>query len=365
MSSVLTNAILSMDSYNRGYGAAVLLSGNQIGNYQISGNSSSLGQAIFNGQLVDRDEIIGFHATSYSYNGATIISFRGTDQMSLIPNPYTDLDVAHGWSLGAGNIASEQGKMAIEYYQHVAGANANLQTANIALTGHSLGGGLAGYIGAIYGKSASIYDSMDYTQAALKVWQYATTSDPLLADTKQQIIEDVYAGNNPWLLNSTGVDAYHLEGEALDSDFIRYVPSQAYAIGSDVTLNPVDRHSASTLVMAIYAQDLTNQSWNYAAKHMWPVLYNDGFAQSIGMNDARVDGVSQNIGEYSDILRTILAYSAIDEGERPFGDTAIRALYDDANDLGAVLNSPYTSKNLVDAADDISKAFVQYAGQLA
>jgi hypothetical protein len=45
----------------------------------------------------------------------------------------------------------------------------------------------------------------------------------------------------------------------------------------------------------------------------------------------------------ADKLRTFIAYSAIDEGgdtiqeqlaERPYGDTAIDALFDDANDLG-------------------------------
>ncbi|MGH1404908.1 MAG: hypothetical protein ACRBDL_11785 [Alphaproteobacteria bacterium] len=47
-----------------------------------------------------------FYATSYDYNGETIISYRGTDDA---------LDVAHGWLLGDGYEAA-QGQMAIDFY---------------------------------------------------------------------------------------------------------------------------------------------------------------------------------------------------------------------------------------------------------
>ncbi|MGH1404910.1 MAG: hypothetical protein ACRBDL_11795 [Alphaproteobacteria bacterium] len=108
----LFNAILSMDSYNRGYQAGIVFGDNpgtnnyssdipgvQIGTAKIVDNSS----AVFEGA----DDDIGFYALSYDVGGAgTIISYRGTDDA---------LDVAHGWPLG-GIGASAQGQMAIDFY---------------------------------------------------------------------------------------------------------------------------------------------------------------------------------------------------------------------------------------------------------
>ena len=112
----------------------------QIGNAMIAKNSSDVFQ--------NADKPIGFYALAYNYNGEKIISYRGTDDvdgfMDMIPLPYNK-DVYHGWSLGSGNIESEQAHMAINFYKEVAGAG-NLKTANISLTGHSLGGGLAGLV---------------------------------------------------------------------------------------------------------------------------------------------------------------------------------------------------------------------------
>lgn len=140
MNYQLFNAILAMDSYNRGYGAGILLPstiGTQIGDVTIS---ATRGQSDAEG--------IGFYAIAYNYSGGTIISFRGTDNtVPTIENPIPD-DIYHGWPLGGGNTNSEQGRMAIEFYQAVAGSG-NWMSANISLTGHSLGGGLAGYVGAI------------------------------------------------------------------------------------------------------------------------------------------------------------------------------------------------------------------------
>jgi len=49
MDSNLFNAILAMDSYNRGYAASIELSGNEIGIAAITEDSESLGTVIVNG----------------------------------------------------------------------------------------------------------------------------------------------------------------------------------------------------------------------------------------------------------------------------------------------------------------------------
>lgn len=82
---------------------------------------------------------------------------------------------------------------------------------------------------------------------------------------------------------------------------------------------------------------------------------------------AEAIGISANKGRFTadQAMRTMLAYSAIDEGTRVFGDTGIRALYDDANQLGTLLDTPDRSSSLETFATDISRVFVQYAGHLA
>ena len=141
---IIFNAILSMDAYNRGYNAGIEFTqpegsiGQRIGNYVIVNQS----QVLENQQGVN----IGFYGIAYELSGGEIIiSYRGADDVDGIPNPLTNLDVQHGWTLGAGNTASQQGRMAVEFYQAVAGSG-NWLSADISLTGHSLGGGLAGYV---------------------------------------------------------------------------------------------------------------------------------------------------------------------------------------------------------------------------
>ena len=65
-------AILAMDSYNRGYNAGLNLavfgvSGTQIGNAEIRTDELPLGY-----------EAASFFAQAYSWNGRTVISYRGT-----------------------------------------------------------------------------------------------------------------------------------------------------------------------------------------------------------------------------------------------------------------------------------------------
>ena len=68
-------SILSMDAYNRGYGAGIAElggEGSQIGNATIGRDAEQLlspGAA----------QSSGFYALSYTLGGETIISYRGTD----------------------------------------------------------------------------------------------------------------------------------------------------------------------------------------------------------------------------------------------------------------------------------------------
>lgn len=124
ISSNLMKAILSLDAYNRGYNAGIIFGNNpgnndysldvantQIGNATIITNSSLLEDDNGNTNI---DDNIGFYGIAYSYNGETIIAYRGTDDMDDADTDGTllTLDQYHGWPLGATNTDSEQGQMA-------------------------------------------------------------------------------------------------------------------------------------------------------------------------------------------------------------------------------------------------------------
>jgi hypothetical protein len=138
-------AILSLDSYNRGYGAGL---SDGAGSFDASGNDiDGLGEA---GKKVGSASVkaveipagsqdAGFYAISYTVGsgvdgiaeGTTVISYRGTDELK---------DTWNGWTTIGG--LPGQSDLAAKFYQAVKADNPDK---NIVLTGHSLGGALAGF----------------------------------------------------------------------------------------------------------------------------------------------------------------------------------------------------------------------------
>jgi hypothetical protein len=146
-------AILAMDSYDRGSGSDLGLSdalGTGIGNATIrvvsNQNPNSLALAA------------GFYAIAYDTSGVaglgagTVISYRGTnfDPKGGLGSPAAT-DILNGWSLFSGVGPNSQAALAQEFFTAVTGSNFNSGPVtvgtNVILTGHSLGGGLAGYVG--------------------------------------------------------------------------------------------------------------------------------------------------------------------------------------------------------------------------
>ncbi len=102
MNSTLYKAILSLDAYNRGYDAGININENSIGNATINTDSFDLGLLNEGTQNEIRvDENASFYAVAYSYNGETIISYRGTDDAS---------DIWNGWTTGVGNANSHSAR---------------------------------------------------------------------------------------------------------------------------------------------------------------------------------------------------------------------------------------------------------------
>lgn len=359
-------AILAMDSYNRGYNEGIVL--------PTVLNSTKLGSATITSQsdvtLNSAARDAGFYAVAYSYSGEQVISIRGTDDLPDSMNPLTwtpteVADIGNGWIVGAGALptSSSQAQIAIEFYQTVVGAG-NWQSASVSLTGHSMGGGLAGLVASLYGQEAQIYDAMPFTDSLIN------TANAISTNTVLKTL--IYGSATPWAQDQSGVDGAYLAGEALETprelsdenNFILDMYLGAY--DTYVTgLDAVDLHSMSTLVISTYASEMGIETdWHSSAKYFWPVLYDDAFAENItGMS--AITGTLADDEKWSDMLRTAIAYSAIDEGTRVYGDTGIVAMFEDANKLGLLLSASGASANLDNFGEDISKAFIQYAGELA
>ncbi|XUM23096.1 hypothetical protein ACRAVF_06685 [Bradyrhizobium oligotrophicum S58] len=139
-SAALINAVLAMDVYNRGVNPTLVVNFSRIGSYELLAGSVT--------STADN-----FEAATYQLAGdpsTRIISFRGTDSLADVPS----------WLGGAGLTGwPTQFPDAESYYKTWA-------TSNVSLTGHSLGGGLAGYVAALNDKVAYAYDAMPFEFAA-------------------------------------------------------------------------------------------------------------------------------------------------------------------------------------------------------
>jgi hypothetical protein len=136
-------SILSMDSYNRGYGRNIIVTGargDRLGKAVIGEDAETLLTA-------GSAEASGFYAIAYDVSQAniaglsgTVIAYRGTNFNpnwgAFFGGPLW-ADIRNGWLAGAG-FAVEQSKLALDFYGAVAGT-ADRRSAAITTTGHSLG----------------------------------------------------------------------------------------------------------------------------------------------------------------------------------------------------------------------------------
>jgi hypothetical protein len=163
----LIYAILAMDSYNRGYGSG-------IKDLAASGPTAKVGS--WSIQTTATDELdgsftAGFYAIAYSNGTDTVISYRGTDtNTDSATQGGSDARNGYGIALGATqgnsfNVATRQAELAAEFYQAVTGNTDAQRAEGTVLTGHSLGGGLAGYIGLTSGTRSVLFDHLPFESA--------------------------------------------------------------------------------------------------------------------------------------------------------------------------------------------------------
>jgi hypothetical protein len=149
-------AILSMDSYNRGYGRGL-----NFGPNTDQANRNEAGQRIGNAIIIDvplpeGSQAAGFYALAYRVSGvtgiadgSTVIAYRGSDNIGepseiferfITGNPGDD-DVNSGYGVALGSPVGPQALLALRFFQSVATPQNQL---NVITTGHSMGAGFAG-----------------------------------------------------------------------------------------------------------------------------------------------------------------------------------------------------------------------------
>ena len=387
-------AILSMDSYNRGYDQGIKpakISGSQIGNATISQTSAVLGQE--GGER--RDESVGFFGIAYSWGDETIISYRGSDKIAGFSEnllqflgvlPAGDNDVINGYGVAAGYPNGPQAKLAIEFYRQVAGGDVNpeTRTTSISVTGHSLGAGLSGLIAGLYHLDGTHFDPMPFG-AALATADFWGFLPPTVEAA--EFVGLAFGGETPWLsLITPGSQAYAIASNGIRShnqlDWARNqfglntgINVDYLSLPPDVPFSITDRngvgqaHANNLIVMTMFGNGLGlgNLNWKSVAKYFIPALFDEKIGLAAGGDD--IDNTPIVSGDpskhdYSGAMRDAIAYSALDEGSLIFGNVGIRALFNDANELGEVLVGTHSS-TISDSAESIARIFTQFAGRMA
>ncbi len=151
MDNQLFDAILSMDSYNRGYNPGIDLA-SVLGVPESDAFDSAHPIMIGNAAIIASDGVHdpaaladGFYAIAYQYGSTVTIAYRGTDKFTSGSFDGVDFggDIYNSYGSGAGLSETPQSILAFAFYKTVA-AQAALSGDTVTLTGHSLGGWLAG-----------------------------------------------------------------------------------------------------------------------------------------------------------------------------------------------------------------------------
>ena len=370
ISKELFLAILSMDSYNRGYAAGI--SG-------LGGEGSKIGIATVkkdSEQLLDDSSAIqaGFYAVSYEISSSdnlpelsneTVISFRGTDDPL---GSDSGNDLWNGWWVGAGFTdwpwgGGSQATFAKEFYEAVSGLSLyDVQGDKPILTGHSLGAGLAGFVSLASGSDAVVFDHMPFTTAALST--IAEEAEERAAHLGLLIDHDEESNDELNLLNMNPINFEQIQGFYLDNEInaglrdgsiafqiggllstwlypiLGPIPAilgtyiGASQIAGELKINNtelktysgvdgyydfgrINLHSMHYLIQIQFATEFGFLGWQSLGEEFFRAYFNGDVADAAGADD--IAGENSPTGT----MGNALAYSAIDEGTLIFGNTGI------------------------------------------
>ena len=378
-------AIVSLDSYNRGYDPGVVGLGgllSEIGDVVLLTDSETLPETSGVG------EAASFYAAAYQdSSGNIVISYRGTD------DPLSDAFT--GWVTGAGYL-SAQARLAAEFYYQVQQANPE---ATITLTGHSLGGGLAGLMARLTGSTAYIFDNMPFELSAENAHEIATRTDAELVDAstfglagfsqaeydrlyaeRQEVIDVFFNGTVTSNLFNNPINAWQLPGEVLqdvryssgqitnvnDVGISSYLENRAAVVGSflgafpDISLHWVDPLIAKMFSDGLAADKAASNAWEpHLLAEWYQAYYSDDLAERVGFG-----------ADFKQMQKAI-SYSALETG-LVFGNTGMRAMFNDLVPFGVVAGNGASLESVAagqfddtEKAQELRQALVNALVQLA
>jgi Ca2+-binding RTX toxin-like protein len=222
---------------------------------QADGNKIPVPQGwvkVMNPDSYFKDTESGFEAISFSNGTEIVISYAGTYDKPLFPNPDFQADLALGTGWG-----STQLDQAAAYFLSIRAAN---PTAQITLTGHSLGGGLAALVAVFFGVPAWTFDQAPFARSAksglppnvaanLKATllsEYGHTEAALAALTSYLQQRDANGG----IPNANFVTNLNVEGEFLSGLVATFLANR---IGSDFF---IDNRTEGVSGTNLHAQSL-------------------------------------------------------------------------------------------------------------
>jgi Ca2+-binding RTX toxin-like protein len=366
------NSILSLDSYNRGYDAGIFFKENTLG--------AKIGDYVIH-DISSQEEFgsIGFFASHYKNLNPTgqssdnIISFRGTDEIfNLVDdegNFIGQSDAIYGWPIAIGgnsfSFVKDQADAALSYYSKATSSFISNQSipSNFSLTGHSLGGGLAGFVSSLSGVNAEIFDNMPFVNATfiefLKISGNSSNFDFRAPSFSQ--IKGNYVNNEFLEFVRSGISILNNENSLVNQSEIDNL---------NVSSNIINLHSIALMTSLIYGEDVWSPDngidWSYAAKFVLSQISNEEIGMALGRSEGNDPLIHTGNASPGAQLSSIIAYSAVEGDVKPFGDIGIAALFDDMNDLGNFLNPNENQWTwLVDNAENIGKLIVNFAGRMS
>jgi RTX calcium-binding nonapeptide repeat (4 copies)/Protein of unknown function (DUF2974) len=386
-------SILSMDSYNRGYGAGLVHGQNQIGN------------AVFDQDKGDASaQATGFYAASYDTPNGIVISYRGTDASP---------DYTRGWSIALGVVSEgTQAPQALEFYSAVLNGKTyqDGRQENVILTGHSLGGMLAGYVAALSGTDAYTFDHAPFGLGAIATYLLDHGIPANVTDLTEilhlsqihgdfvdnEILESARNGDVQVALGAglsilpvlgQFLQAYGYSNAAITTAIEAFVSKNAidsHSGISELSANPLTLFALKERALKLHMMDyLVNlkyaglagfSDWFSIGPQFAESYFNNDLARSVGFKEANDGGTTAPAGK----MGRAIAYSALEKGGPGlvFGDSAVRTLFDDLDEIGGVYSRQSLDALLLSDLDDTSivdlkfdttvrQAFVDVATQYA
>ncbi|GJL65542.1 MAG: hypothetical protein NPIRA05_05130 [Nitrospirales bacterium] len=319
-SDELMYAILAMDAYNRGYNPGLVYEGNSIGTATVTQQSET---------SPNSPEVnAGFYAVSYEWNGETIISYRGTDSL-LFELPLVDYPIAFN-----DDFDEAQVHLASQFFHAVSDS---IGSTAITTTGHSLGGALAGFVGALNSQEVVAFAPIDFFPAVqnfrLLLERYLAVKDTPEANTDIIDLPNMGTFNTVAFAEAqltamgislndipaisahlTNYSSFHLSGELAESARSAATPSTTilenllpFMGGLDGVVGAIAAHSISLTAIGKYAEQqyvangVSELNFIPIIEPLFQALFDNEIADAAGT--ASLEGGSTDHAKMRDAIR--------------------------------------------------------------